>query len=50
MRIGVYICHCGVNIKANVNVAKLAKFAETLPFVRVSRDNLYMCSEPGSSS
>ena len=31
MRIGVYICHCGVNIKANVNVAKLAKFAEQLP-------------------
>jgi heterodisulfide reductase subunit A len=47
MRLGVYICHCGVNIKANVNVAKLAKFAEQLPYVRVARDYLYMCSEPG---
>ena len=47
MRIGVYICHCGVNIKANVNVAKLTKFAEQLPHVRVARDYLYICSEPG---
>ena len=47
MRLGVYICHCGVNIKANVNVAKLTKFAEQLPHVRVARDYLYMCSEPG---
>ncbi|WAC07424.1 MAG: CoB--CoM heterodisulfide reductase iron-sulfur subunit A family protein [Thermodesulfobacteriota bacterium] len=47
MKLGVYICHCGVNIKANVNVAKLTKFAEQLPRVRVARDYLYMCSEPG---
>jgi CoB--CoM heterodisulfide reductase subunit A len=47
MRLGVYICHCGVNIKANVNVVKLSKFAEQLPHVRVARDYLYMCSEPG---
>jgi heterodisulfide reductase subunit A len=47
MKIGVYICHCGVNIKAKVNVQKLAKFAEQLPHVRVSKENLYMCSEPG---
>ena len=49
MRIGVYICHCGINIKATVDVAKLTKFAEKLPFVKVARDYLYMCSDPGQN-
>ncbi|MEW6443732.1 MAG: CoB--CoM heterodisulfide reductase iron-sulfur subunit A family protein [bacterium] len=47
MKIGVYICHCGVNIKAMVNVQKLAKFAGELPHVRVAKEYLYMCSAPG---
>jgi heterodisulfide reductase subunit A2 len=47
MKVGVYICHCGVNIKSTVNVQKLAKFAEQLPYVRSAKDYLYMCSEPG---
>ena len=38
MRIGVYICHCGINIKATVDVAQLTKFAEKLPYVKVARD------------
>ena len=46
-RIGVYICHCGVNIAANVDVAQVADFAATLPGVVVARDYLYMCSDPG---
>jgi heterodisulfide reductase subunit A len=46
-RIGVYICHCGVNIAANVDVLRVADFAATLPGVTVSRDYLYMCSDPG---
>jgi len=47
MRIGVYICHCGINIKATVDVERLTTFAEKLPYVRVARNYLYMCSEPG---
>ena len=46
-RIGVYICHCGVNIAANVDVEQVAQFAATLPGVVVSRNYLYMCSDPG---
>ena len=48
-RIGVYICHCGVNIAATVDVEQVAKFAATLPDVVVARDYLYMCSDPGQA-
>ncbi|HEY74160.1 MAG TPA: CoB--CoM heterodisulfide reductase iron-sulfur subunit A family protein [Thermoflexia bacterium] len=46
-RIGVYICHCGTNIAATVDVKQVAEFAATLPGVVVARDYLYMCSDPG---
>jgi len=46
-RIGVYICHCGVNIATTVDVEQVAEFAATLPGVIVARDYLYMCSNPG---
>ncbi len=46
-RIGVYICHCGINIAATVDSAAVAKFAAKLPHVVVSRDYIYMCSDPG---
>jgi heterodisulfide reductase subunit A len=47
IRIGVYICECGVNIGAVVDVAEVARFAATLPNVTVARQYKYMCSEPG---
>jgi len=47
MKIGVYVCHCGTNIAATVDVEEVAKFAGTLPDVAVSRDYVYMCSDPG---
>ncbi len=46
-RIGVYICHCGINIAATVDVEEVAKYAGTLPHVVVARDYMYMCSDPG---
>jgi heterodisulfide reductase subunit A len=46
-RIGVYICHCGVNIAATVDVAAVTAFAGTLPGVVVARDYTYICSDPG---
>ena len=46
-RIGVYICHCGINIGAVVDVADVAKYAGTLPNVVVAKDYVYMCSAPG---
>ncbi|MBN1978202.1 MAG: CoB--CoM heterodisulfide reductase iron-sulfur subunit A family protein [Anaerolineae bacterium] len=48
-RIGVYICHCGVNISATVDVEAVAAFAAGLPGVIVARDYMYMCSDPGQA-
>ena len=47
VRIGVYICHCGVNIAATVNVAALRDFIAQQPHVVVARDYKFMCSDPG---
>jgi len=47
IRIGVYVCHCGLNIAGVVNVEEVAKYAGTLPNVVISRHYRYMCSDPG---
>ena len=47
MKIGVYICHCGINIAATVDIEKVRAFAQTLPHVEVARNYQYMCSDPG---
>jgi heterodisulfide reductase subunit A len=46
-RIGVYVCHCGINIAATVDSEAVAEYAATLPHVVVARDYMYMCSDPG---
>ncbi len=47
LRIGVYVCHCGLNIAGTIDCEAVARFAEGLPNVVVGRDNQYLCSEPG---
>jgi len=47
IRTGVYICHCGTNIAATVDIAAVAEFARSLDGVVLVRDYTYMCSEPG---
>lgn len=47
IKTGVYICHCGTNIAATVDVAAVADFARTLEGVVLARDYTYMCSDPG---
>ena len=47
VRIGVYICHCGVNIAAIVNVAEVRDFIAKQPNVVIARDYKFMCSDPG---
>jgi heterodisulfide reductase subunit A len=47
VKIGVYICHCGVNIAATVNVAEVRDFIAQQPNVLVARDYKFMCSDPG---
>jgi len=44
-RIGVFVCHCGINIGGFVNVPDVREYALTLPFVYYAADNLYTCSE-----
>ena len=46
-KIGVYICHCGTNIAATVDVEDVARWAKDLPDVEISRDYKFMCSSPG---
>jgi heterodisulfide reductase subunit A len=46
-RIGVYICECGINIGAVVDVAEVVRFARGLPNVVVARQHRYTCSEAG---
>ncbi len=47
LRIGVYVCDCGINIAATVNVAEVVRFARELPNVTVAREYKYQCSDPG---
>ena len=47
IRTGVYICHCGTNIAATVDVASVADYARSLDGVTLARDYTYMCSDPG---
>ena len=44
-RIGVFICHCGVNIGGVVKVPEVMEYAKTLPNVVYAEQNLYTCSQ-----
>lgn len=47
VKTGVYVCHCGTNIAATVDVTEVAEFARGLEGVVLARDYSYMCSDPG---
>ncbi len=49
VRIGVYICHCGVNISATVNTTEVRDYISRQPGVVVARDYKFMCSDPGQA-
>ncbi len=44
-RIGVFVCHCGINIGGVVNVPAVVEYAKTLPNVVYAEANLYTCSQ-----
>jgi heterodisulfide reductase subunit A len=48
-RIGVYVCHCGLNIAGVVDCEAVAEAAKKLPDVVIARHDAYLCSEPGQS-
>ena len=44
-RVGVFVCHCGINIGGVVNVPAVTEYAKTLPGVVYAEQNLYTCSQ-----
>ncbi len=44
-RIGAFICHCGINIGAYVDVPAVVEYARGLPNVVYAGENLYTCSQ-----
>ncbi len=46
-RIGLFVCHCGVNIAGVVDVEKVTQALKDYPGVTFSTDYVYMCSDPG---
>ena len=48
-KIGVFVCHCGINIASMVDVKKLTEYAKSLDGVVVSKDYKYMCSDVGAT-
>ena len=49
-RIGVFVCHCGVNIGAYVDVPQVVEYVKGLPNVVHAERNLFTCSEEGISA
>ena len=48
-RIGVFVCHCGINIAQNVDVKTLTEYASHLNGVVVAKEYKYMCSDVGAT-
>jgi len=44
-RVGVFVCHCGINIGGVVDVPAVMEYAKTLPGVAYAERNLYTCSQ-----
>ncbi|MEI9477093.1 MAG: FAD-dependent oxidoreductase, partial [Deltaproteobacteria bacterium] len=44
-RIGVFVCHCGINIAGVVDVAAVKEYARTLPNVVFADQTLFACSQ-----
>ena len=48
-KIGVFVCWCGSNIAATVDIDKVIKEAQKMPGVVYAKDYQYMCSEVGQN-
>jgi heterodisulfide reductase subunit A len=44
-RIGVFVCHCGINIASVVDVEAVRDYAKTLPYVEYVENSLFACSQ-----
>jgi heterodisulfide reductase subunit A len=48
-RIGVFICHCGLNIARAVDMEKATEEAKKIPGVVYATNYMYMCADPGQA-
>jgi heterodisulfide reductase subunit A len=46
-KVGVFVCHCGMNIAGTVDVKEVVSYAKTLPRVMEAKEYVFMCSAPG---
>jgi heterodisulfide reductase subunit A2 len=46
-RVGVFVCHCGMNIAGTVDVKQVVEYAKTLPDVVLVKESRYTCADPG---
>ncbi len=49
LRIGVFVCDCGLNIAGTVDTQSVAEYSETLDDVVVVIRNKYTCADPGQN-
>ena len=49
LRIGVFVCDCGLNIAGAVDCGAVTEYAETLPDVVCAVRNKYTCADPGQN-
>jgi len=45
--IGVYVCHCGMNIASKVDIEAVKNYAQGLENVKIAEEYKFMCSSPG---
>ncbi|MDH5449370.1 MAG: CoB--CoM heterodisulfide reductase iron-sulfur subunit A family protein [Candidatus Bathyarchaeota archaeon] len=48
-RVGVFVCHCGLNIAGVIDVEEVTEYAKTLPNVVLAVHNRYICTAPGQA-
>jgi heterodisulfide reductase subunit A-like polyferredoxin len=48
-RIGVFVCHCGINIASTVDVEKVTAAIANDPYVAVASHTMYTCSDASLS-
>jgi len=49
LRIGVFVCDCGLNIAGAVDTAAVTEYAKTLADVACAVRNKYTCADPGQN-
>ena len=49
LRIGVFVCCCGLNIAGTVDTAQLVEFSKSQPDVVCVMENRYSCADPGQN-